>query len=333
MRLGDLAIKINSRVVGDPDCEVTGVATLDDAGPCDLSFLANPRYIKRVATTKAAAVCIRPDVKLGVNSAVREGQLNLLVSDDPYYAFTRAMVELVGFRKHPHEGIHPRAFVDPTASVGPGTILYPNVYIGPRAKVGKDCILYPGVVVYDDCILGDRVIIQANAVIGNDGYGFATHAGKHHKMPMPGNVVLEDDVEIGGGCVIQRATMGTTLLAAGTKLGDLVAIGHGVELGKHCLIVTQVGIAGSTIVGDYVVMAGQVGVAGHLEIGSMVKIGAKSGVMEDVPPKTDILGAPAQPIAQARRTFIATLQLPELVKRVRELERTVAKLTPPSTEK
>jgi len=315
MKLSELAKLINASVVGDGDADITGVNTLDDAGPGDVSFLANPRYTDRLRTTKAGAICVTPDVKLPGRS--------LLVSTDPYHSFTLAMVELVGQRKHPHQGVHPRAFVDPAASVGEGSILYPNVYVGPRAKVGRDCILYPGVVVYDDCVIGDRVIIHANTVIGQDGFGFATHAGVHHKTPMAGIVVIEDDVEIGSNCTVERATMGQTLIERGTKMSDIIAIGHGCKIGKHCLIVSQTGIAGSTTLGDHVVLAGQVGLAGHLKIGNMVKIGAQSGVMEDIPDKSVVLGSPAQPIGDARRTYIAMMQLPEILKRLKAIERSL----------
>jgi UDP-3-O-[3-hydroxymyristoyl] glucosamine N-acyltransferase len=320
MLLSELANKINAQIVGDPNVHVTGVAPLDDATPNDVSFLANPKYAGKISTTKAAAVCV--DAKTQPKQ-VPPG-LNLLVCKDAYFGFAQSMIALVGFRKHPHEGIHPRAFVDPTATVGQGTIIYPNAYVGPRARVGSNCILYPGAVVYDDCILGDRVTLHANTVIGCDGYGYATFNGTHHKMPMPGIVILEDDVEIHSCTVIQRATMGATVIGKGTKMGDLIEVGHGTKTGQHCLLISQCGMAGSTTLGNYVVLAGQVGVTGHLTIGDFAKVGAQSGVMTDLDPKADYLGSPAQPIADARRTYVAMMQLPELVKRIRELEKKVA---------
>lgn len=319
MRLNELARRLGAQIVGDENIDITGVATLDEAGPTQLSFLANRKYVDRLATTRAGAVCVA--------AGVTSDRLNLLVCKDPYFAFCQAVVELVGHRKHPHAGVHPMACVDETASVGEGTTIYPFAYVGPRAKIGRDCILYPGAVVYDDCVLGDRVTLHANAVIGQDGFGYATHGGVHHKIPQAGNVIIEDDVEIGSCCTIERATLGSTVIGKGTKFADLIGIGHGTKIGKHCLFVSQTGVAGSTTVGDYVTMGGQVGVAGHLKIGSKVKIGAQSGVMDDVPDESDVLGSPAQPIGDARRVYAAMFQLPALLKRVKQLEKQLAELT------
>jgi UDP-3-O-[3-hydroxymyristoyl] glucosamine N-acyltransferase len=318
MRLDELARRIGATVAGDGSIDITGVATLDEAAPNELSFLANSRYADRLDTTRAGAVC--------VTEGTKASRLNCLVSKDPYFTFCRAVVEVVGHRRHPHTGIHPLAYVDPSARVGEGTTVYPFAYVGPDTTVGRDCILFPGAVVYDRCVLGDRVTLHANAVIGQDGFGYATHGGVHHKIPQAGNVVIEDDVEIGSCCAIERATLGSTVIAKGTKFADLIGIGHGAKIGPHNLFVSQVGIAGSTTTGSYVTMGGQVGVAGHLSIGNQVKIGAQSGVMDDIPDKTDVLGSPAVPIKEARKTYVAMFQLTDLIKRMRELEREVQRL-------
>jgi len=318
MRLSELAGKLGMSVVGDDSIEVTGVATLDEAGPGDVAFLANVKYTDRLATTKAGAVCVA--------DGVTAERLNLLVSKDPYFTFCRVVVELVGHRKHPFVGVHPLAFVDPTATVGPGTTIYPFAFVGPRATVGANCILYPGACVYDECVLGDRVILHANTVIGLDGFGYATHGGVHHKIPQVGNVIVESDVEFGSCSTAQRATLGSTVLGTGTKLGDVVVIGHGCKIGQHNLLISQVGISGSTSTGKYVTMAGQVGVTGHLKIGSNIRVGAQSGVMDDLVDNVDVLGSPAVDMKEARKIYVATFKLPELVKRVRELEREVARL-------
>jgi UDP-3-O-[3-hydroxymyristoyl] glucosamine N-acyltransferase len=316
MKLSELASKVGAKFVGEGEIEVRGVATLDEAGPTDVSFLANPKYADRLGRTKAAVVCVAD----GAHPPSENPKLNLIVSNDPYYTFCKAVVVLVGHRKHPFVGVHALAYVDPSASVGENTTIYPFAFVGPRARIGGGCVLYPGACVYDDCVVGDRVTIHANAVIGQDGFGYATHNGEHHKIPQAGNVVIEDDVEIGSCCAIERATLGSTVIGRGTKFADLIGIGHGTKIGHHGLLVSQVGIAGSTIVGDWVTFGGQVGVAGHLKIGSKVKIGAQSGVMDDVPDGTDVLGSPAVPIRDARRVYAGMFQLPELMRRMRELE-------------
>jgi UDP-3-O-[3-hydroxymyristoyl] glucosamine N-acyltransferase len=239
----------------------------------------------------------------------------------------QAVVILHGHRKHPHQGIHPKANVDASATIGPGTVIYPGAYVGPRAKVGRDCILYPNSVVYDDCILGDRVTLQAGAVIGQDGFGYATHKGEHHKIPQVGNVILEDDVEVGANVTIERATMGSTIIGRGTKLSDLVAIGHAVKIGPHGLVVSLVGIAGSTKIGHHAVIGGQTGIVGHLNIGDNVHIGAQSGVATDVPDKSVMMGSPATPLPHGRKAIMLRAQLPELMDRIRQLEKQVAEIT------
>ena len=323
--LRELAAEIGAEVSGgDPDLPVSSVATLEDASPGQVTFLSNAKYAKLLETTRASAVIVAPPVA--------SKRVALLKASNPYYAFARAVVKLHGYRRHPHAGIHPAAHVDPTASVGEGTVLYPGVYVGPRARVGRDCILYPNVVVYDDCRLGDRVIVQANTSIGHDGFGHATHKGpdgalEHFKIPQAGNVIIEDDVEIGANCAIDRATLGSTVIGRGTKFSDLIAIGHGSKVGPHGLLVAQVGIAGSVKVGHHVTMGGQAGVAGHLEIGDNVTIAAQAGVMNDVPDKSTLMGAPAMHAAHARRVYTIFTQLPELLERIKGLEQQVEQLS------
>jgi UDP-3-O-[3-hydroxymyristoyl] glucosamine N-acyltransferase len=236
------------------------------------------------------------------------------------------VVALHGYRQHPHTGISPQAHVDPAATIGEGSVLYPGVYVGPRARIGRDCILYPNSVVYDDCILGDRVTLHAGAVVGEDGFGYATHDGRHHKIPQVGIAVLEDDVEVGANCTIDRATLGSTVIGRGTKFGNLNNIGHGAKVGSDGLIVGLCGIAGSTSIGHHVTMAGQVGISGHLEIGDGVTMGAQAGVMNDIPDQTPVIGAPAMPAGDARRVYSIFRQLPALVERIRELEAKVEEL-------
>jgi UDP-3-O-[3-hydroxymyristoyl] glucosamine N-acyltransferase len=321
MTLEQLAKQINAQIAGDPSANVTSCATLDEAKPGQVSFLANPKYLKQLETTQATAAVV------GLNVSIDRPGLSLLKAKDPYYTFMQAVVALHGYRKHPHEGIHPQAYVDPTATVGEGTVVYPGAFVGPGAKIGHDCILYPNAVIYDGCILGDRVTVHAGAAIGVDGFGYATQKGIHHKLPQTGNVILEDDVEIGANCAIQRATLGSTIIGQGTKFGDLIDIGHGTKIGPHALFVGLVGIAGSVTIGHHCTIAGQAGMAGHLKIGDQVTIGAQAGVMESLDDKSTVFGAPAMPATTARRVYSLFVQLPELVGRIKELEKKLAELS------
>lgn len=317
MTLAELAAAIGAELIGDGSQQIDSANTLEAARHGQVSFLSNPKYSRMVENTKASAVVVAPNVKApGVA---------LLKHNNPYYAFMLAVEKLHGHRKHPHAGVHPRANIDPTATIGQGTVVYPGVYVGPRTTVGRDCILYPNVVIYDDCVLGDRVIIHANTSIGQDGYGFATHKGPdgevaHHKIPQIGNVIIEDDVEICSNATIDRAALGSTIIGKGSKLGDLVTIGHNARVGAHCLLVAQGGIAGSTTLGHHVTMGGQVGVAGHLKIGDGATIAGQTGVMMDVEDKSILIGTPAMPASHARRVYAIFTQLPDLVARVKKLE-------------
>jgi UDP-3-O-[3-hydroxymyristoyl] glucosamine N-acyltransferase len=316
--LKELAERIGAELVGNPSVEVDSVGPIDAAGPGQVAFLANSRYARFLENTGASAVIVKPQV---VSNGVP-----LLRMNEPYYGYAQAATLLHGFRRHPHAGIHPRATVDSSAKVGHGSILYPGVYIGPDVRIGRECVLHPNVAVYDGCILGDRVTLHANAVVGADGFGFATFKGEHHKIPQVGNVVIEDDVEVGAGSVIDRAAMGSTIIGRGSKIDKLVAIGHGVRIGAHSLLVAQTGVAGSTQIGHHATIAGQAGIGGHLEIGDNVTVAARSMVINDVPDQTAIMGVPAMPIAQARRVYVVFQNLPDLLDRVRQLEQHVNEL-------
>ncbi|MGA2231179.1 MAG: UDP-3-O-(3-hydroxymyristoyl)glucosamine N-acyltransferase [Tepidisphaeraceae bacterium] len=318
MTLAQLAETIGAQIVGDASVQVGAAATLDDATADHVSFLSNPQYEKKLATTRAGAVIVARNITCE--------RLNLLKAPDPYLAFAKAVIALHGHRAHPHSGIHPRAFVEPTATVGEGSVLYPGVYVGPRAEIGRDCILYPNAVIYDDTVLGDRVIVHAGASVGHDGFGFATSKGVHHKIPQVGKVIVEDDVEIGANAAIQRAALGTTIIGKGSKVDSLVSIGHGVKVGEYALLVSQVGIAGSTTLGHHVTLGGQVGVAGHLRIGNNVIVAAQGGIVGDVPDESALMGAPAMPLRHARRVYVAFTKLPEILERIRELEEQMSEL-------
>jgi UDP-3-O-[3-hydroxymyristoyl] glucosamine N-acyltransferase len=318
--VSQLAEKIGATVVGDGGAMISSIATLEDAGPGQLSFLSNPKYEKLLATTQATAVI--------AGKTARSKHATILRCEDPYYAFMQAMVLMYGHRQHPFAGVHPKAFVDPAAKIGEGCVIYPGAYVGPRAVLGRQCLLYPNSVVYDDCILHDRVTLHAGAVIGQDGFGYATHKGVHHKIPQVGIVELMDDVEIGANVTIQRATLGKTVIGAGTKISDLVAIGHGTVIGEHGLLVSLSGVAGSTKIGHHLTLGGQAGIAGHLVIGNRVTIAARGGVATDAPDAAVLYGAPATPAPHGRKGLTILAQLPEIVERIRKLEKKGKKTKP-----
>jgi UDP-3-O-[3-hydroxymyristoyl] glucosamine N-acyltransferase len=257
------------------------------------------------------------------------------------------MVLLHGHRKHKKVGISPRAMISDSAKigadchihdfvtiadgakVGSGCIIYPCVYIGENVQIGNDCIFYPNAVIYESCRIGNRVIINSNATIGEDGFGFATHNGAHHKIPQIGCVVIEDDVEIGTCCGIERGTLNDTIISQGSKLGDLVAIGHGTKIGPHCLLVAQVGVAGSTTLGHHCIVGGQAGIVGHITIGNNVAIGAQAGVINSVGDCKVVLGAPAIDANQGKRAYGMIQCLPEMRQSIRELQEQIERLSSP----
>lgn len=332
----ELAEYVGGEVVGDETIEIVGAATLNEAGPGDVSFLANLKYEKDLATTAASVIVVRQD-----NNA--EGK-TLIRCLDPYYAFMQIVVLLYGYREHEKIGvsagasvansarigadvdIHDFVCISDDAVIGDNTRIYPNCTVGPGSKIGRDCILYPNVTIYDGCTIGDRVTIHSGTVVGQDGFGYATHDGVHHKIPQIGGVSIEDDVEIGANCSIDRGTLGDTVIGRGTKMSNLIAIGHGTKIGPNCLLVAQVGIAGSVEVGQYCVFAGQVGVVGHIKIGDGVKIGAQAGVTNNIEAGQAVAGSPAQPITQAKRSLLLLKELPEFRKKLRELDRTLRHL-------
>ncbi len=315
MTLGQLAEHVGGTVIGDPGLLIHAANTLEKAGAGEISFLANPKYRKQLCSTQAGAVVVKEEV-----NASRA----LLVVGDPYYAFTQIVILMYGHRRHRQTGISAKASIDASATIGAGTHIHDFAVVANDAVIGKNCILYPNVVVYDGCRIGNRVIVHANATLAVDGFGFATHRGKHHKIPHIGGVVIEDDVEIGAGAAIERGAFSDTVVGEGTKIGDAVVVGHGTVIGPHCLFVPQVGIAGSTTIGRHCVAAGQVGIGGHLKIGNQVTMAAQAGVLSDQPDNSVVFGTPAFNFAEAKRAMLSIRSLPELMKRVKELERRLA---------
>jgi UDP-3-O-[3-hydroxymyristoyl] glucosamine N-acyltransferase len=335
-RLSDIAAYLDASVVGDGSVEIRDIKGLDEAGEGDLTFLANPKYRKKIATTKASAILI--------NQPVEGAGKNFLIAGDPYGALARLLALFYPEEKD-FQGVSPGAFIDPEAAVekgatvyagafvgkgakiGSGAVLYPGVYVGPGAVVGEGSILFPNVTVYRRCLIGNRVIIHAGVVVGSDGFGFANPGLENRKIPQVGIVQIDDDVEIQANTTIDRGTLGRTWIQRGTKIDNLVQIAHNVVIGENSIIVSQVGISGSTRLGKRVIIGGQAGLVGHIHVGDNVMIAARAGINKDIPPSRIMSGAPAIPHRDWLRLNAHIQRLPEmhktmtsLVKRIEELE-------------
>ena len=333
----DLAQRLQGEIVGDGSVVLAGFAPADTARAGDLTFAENDNYLARAEKSNASAILAAKNATSATKTLIRVA--------NPRVAFAR-LLQIFFPEPAPAPGIHPSAVIapdaqiDPAASIGPHCAVGARTRIGPRAildggnHIGPDCVigadshLFPNVVVYGGTQIAQRVRIHAGTVVGSDGFGYVFDEGRHLKVPQIGNVVIEDDVEIGSNVSIDRGALGSTVIGQGTKIDNLVQIGHNVNLGAHCILCGHVGIAGSSRVGSYTTMAGQVGIAGHLNIGSRVTVGAQSGVMNNIPDGEKWLGAPAQPDRDMKRIFVALQRLPDLTKRVNELERRVKDPTP-----
>lgn len=337
MTLHELAERLGCRLEGDGAIEVSGVAGLEQAQPGQVTFLANPKYQSALGRTKASAVFLRE----GTTSA----PCAILRTRDPYLAFARA-VGLFAPAWRPAAGVHPMAAVSDSArlgadvsvgafvAVGEGarigdrTVVFPNVTIGPGAVIGADCVIHSNVSIRERVVLGDRVVLQNGVVLGGDGYGFVRRPdGTHEKIPQVAAVVIEDDVELGANTTVDRPAVGETRIKAGAKIDNLVQIAHGVTIGRNALMAAQVGIAGSTDIGDDVMFGGQVGVGGHLTIGKGTVAVGQSGITNSVDPGSLLGGYPAVDVREWRRTSAVIRRLPDLKKRIEELEAQVAALT------
>lgn len=328
-----LAELTDSALLGDPNATVTGVAGLERALSNEASFLANKRYLPLLEKTAAGAVFVFPDTPRASSDK------NYLLSPHPSRAFQQFVDFLFPPVKSGFTGIHPTACLHESVRVGSGVTIGPyavldeGVVIGdesiigagsilaPFAQVGKNCLIHPRVVIRERCLIGDRVVIQPGAVIGSCGFGFTSEEGHHEKLHQVGIVVIENDVEIGANTTIDRARFETTLIRQGSKIDNLVQIGHGVRVGKNNLIVAQTGIAGSTETGNQVILAGQVAVAGHLKIADSVIIAGKSGVSKSIPEAGKYGGIPVQPISQYNRSAVYLRRVEELFSRLEALEK------------
>lgn len=330
-RLAEVAQWIGGVVVGDGDTRITGLSGIREASRGHLTFIADSKYLHLLNGTKASAVITSKDV--------RSAPLPIVRTENPSLAFAKlaslshpaskgrlhgvSPKSLIGKRVRLGHGAAVQAFavMEDDSEIGDRTVVYAGCYIGREARIGSDCLIYPNVTIREQVEVGHRVIIHSGTVIGSDGFGFNTVQGVHHKIPQIGTVLIEDDVEIGANVTIDRARFGRTVIGKGTKVDNLVHIAHNVVIGPNCMLVAQAGISGSTTLGRNVVLAGQAGVVGHITIGDNVMVGGQAGVTKSIPAGERVWGLPAKPLARAKQVNAALQRLPELYKKVEELEK------------
>ena len=337
--IGQMASLLHGEIVGDETVKVNNLSKIEEGKPGCLTFLANEKYTHFVYSTEASAILVRRDF-----TPEHEIKATLVKVDDPYscIALLLNMIDQIRSKKSGiEENCHVAASADVSGAayigafayigekvvIGENSSIYPQVYLGDNVKVGKNCIIYPGVKIYRDCVIGNNVIIHAGAVIGADGFGFAPQNGSYMKIAQIGNVVIEDNVEIGANTTVDRATMGSTRVKQGTKLDNLIQVAHNVEVGSNTVIAAQAGIAGSSKIGDNCMIGGQVGIAGHISIGNKVNIGAQSGVPNHVAENSNILGYPAIPIKDFARQVVLLKRLPDLNETVKCLQKEIEKIS------
>lgn len=338
VRLAQLATELNARIVGDADRSISQAAPFDRASGDAITFIADAKHLRRVGECQAAACLVAASAEPQLPQG---GATTWLIVADPLDAFIKTLKRFRPERKRASIGVSPHAYVSPRAKVGPNTNIYPGAFvddgveigancdihpgvtIGRDCRIGDDCTVFPRATLYDDVILGDRVTVHAGAVLGADGFGYRFRNHRFEKIPQLGHVRVESDCEIGANTTIDRGMIGPTVIGEGTKLDNLVMIGHNCELGKHNAFASQVGLAGSVTTGDYVRCAGQVGVADHLHLGTGSTLGAKSGIHKNVPDGETQVGYPALPEQDAFKVAMATVKLPEMRKQLRELTQRV----------
>jgi len=334
-KLGELARLVGGELQGDSEFRVSGVSGLDDAQINQISFVAGPKYVRKAHESQAGALIVPPKL--------RDIKKPLIITDNPYLAFAKILSLFapktrppLGVSSKAHIGaevklgdsvsIQPNVYLGDSVVLGDRVTLYGGVYIGSEVCIGHDSIIYPNVTILDRCIIGNRVTIHSGTVVGSDGFGFVWDGSSHFKIPQVGIVQIDDDVEIGANCTIDRATMGKTWIQRGAKIDNLVQIAHNVVVGEDGIIVAQVGISGSTKVGKNVMLAGQVGVTGHLEIGDNVRVGAQSGIAKSIPPGQTVSGSPAISHQVWLKNCQILSRLPELRKKIIRLEKRLAAL-------
>ena len=337
MLLGDIAEAIEGTLTNgsNPKAEIAAIAPIQSAHPSDITFLTNAEYAKHLSGCRAAAII--------VGSEIPDLQMAQIVHKNPYWAFAKVSQLFAVKKTHPDPRqdlafidasaqidasavIYPFAFVGANARVAAGSVIYPGVYLGADSSVGKDSVIHPNCFIGDRCRVGERVLMHAGTVIGADGFGFAPGDGSIAKIPQTGIVVIEDDVELGGVCTVDRAAFGETVIGKGCKLDSKVHVGHNVKIGKNSMFSALSGIAGSTTIGDWVLMGGHSGVSGHLHVPDRVKIGAMTAVVQKTEAGETYLGFPATPAKEWKRSLVYQKRLPKYEARVKELERKLAAL-------
>ena len=308
--VAEIASKINGKIVGNAQHQISFPAKIEEATIHHISFLANEKYMPFLQTTKAGCIVISQNIF----DKISPEHLNYIVVEDAYSSFTAL---LDAYNKDTTTSAQ-----NPQYKIGKNTIVYPNVYIGNNVTIGENCIIYPNVSIYKDSVIGNNCIIQAGAVIGADGFGFAPQKdGSFHKIPQLGNVVIEDDCEIGVNTCIDRATMGSTIIRKGVKLDNLIQVAHNVEIGEHTVIAAQTGISGSTKIGHHNMIGGQVGFVGHISVAPFTKINAQSAIASHVRKEGLVLcGTPAIDMKQYFKSSVIFKSLPEMERRIRALE-------------
>ncbi len=324
---------INGRIIGDEQALITGVSPIESGEEGHLSFVAQQRFADRIAESKCSVIIVSENLLTDQQYAP-----TIIVVEDAYLSF-QVLMNLYQEMQDKRSGIEQGAVFHESATVGENvyvgaftcvsekvkigdaTQIYPQVYIGKNVKIGKNCVLYSGVRVYDYCVIGDNCIIHSNTVIGSDGFGFQPTKDGYQKIPQLGNVVLEDNVEIGSNCSIDRGTIGSTLIGKGTKIDNLIQIAHNVKIGQNNVIAAQAGIAGSTIIGDWNQIGGQAGVVGHIKIGNQVKVQAQSGVNASAKDGEVLYGSPAINAGEYRRNYVHFRNFTDIVKRINNLEK------------
>lgn len=335
-----IALLVQGRVEGNADVQVASFGKIEEAKEGQLSFLANPKYEDYLYSTRASVIIINEQQQLR-----QPVSATLIRVPDAYTAFATLLAKYQALQQQQLQGVEQPSFISPNASIGEGVYvgafaylgdqvrvgnnskIYPGVFLGNNVVIGDNCIIHPGVRIYHDCKLGNKVTIHSGTVIGSDGFGFAPQAdGSFQKVPQIGNVVIEDEVEVGANATIDRATIGSTLVRKGAKLDNLIQIAHNVEVGYSTVIAAQAGVSGSTKIGNGVMIGGQAGIVGHIQLGDGAKVNAQSGVSKSVEAGKAVTGSPAYDYTSALRSQAVSRKLPDLEKRVKELEALVKQL-------
>ena len=335
LRLKDIARILDGTIDGDEDTVISNISGIEDAKEGDITFVANPKYIKYIERTNASAIVCSPDIS--------SESKNLLKVKNPYLAYAKAITFLNPPREETgtvderafigkdvklgeNVTIYPFAFIGDGSTIGDNTTIYPNCFLGRKVKIGNNTFLHPNVTIREECIVGNNVIINSGAIIGSDGFGFAPDGAKKFKIPQLGIVQIDDDVEIGACTAIDRATMGKTWIKRGAKLDNLIQVAHNCTIGEDSIIIAHTGISGSTHIGDRVTMAGQSATAGHVKIGNDVIVGARGGIAVDVPPGQTVSGAPHMPHRDWLRSTLIFRKLPEMNQTIKELKKKITEL-------